>query len=270
MQLLFKTVLLISLVAILSACGSEGVSVTTKFANTQDIEEDTDVYLGDKVIGSVSDISKTEYGSVVELEVDTDQAKLVDSKAAIVVNRLKDGAPLEFHNPPGKVTKSLQSGQSVEGLDSMLQLISWGIGSGLSAGGDSLAAFKDYLQSDEFASDRAGVSVAIDEGMKAAKDGLQEAGKELEKTLKDIELSEAEIAEVIEDWGEEVAPAVKELAQSGAELVKELELFAQNLEQSTLEDQQTGEQFLNSLTKALERLNQSFNEGIDDGLKESP
>ncbi len=259
----------LALIFALAACGNDGVSVTTKFANTQDIKEGTDIYLGDKVIGSVSDISKTEHGSVVKLSIDSDQAKQVHGKAAIVVNRLKDGAPLEFHNPPGAIGQGLQSGQSVEGLDSMLQLISWGVGSGISAGSDSIAAFTEYLQSDDFAQDKASVGVAIDQGLKSAQDGLKEAGKELEKTLKDIDLSEAELAAAVEELSEEVAPMVKELAQGGAELMKELEAFTQNLEQSSAENQQSGEQFLSSLTKALEALNQSLNDGLEEGMKES-
>ena len=269
MKSLSNLILLLVLVIAVSACSNNGVSVTAKFDNTQDIGEGTSVYLGDKLIGSVSDISKTEHGSVVQMSLDSKLSKKVNSKAAVVVNRLRQGAPLEFHNPPGKIVSALENGQTVQGLDSMLQLVGWGVGSGFDAGLEGISAFKDYLKSDEFERDKANAGIALDEGMKAAKDGLQEAGKTLEATINGVNLSEQELAAVVEELGDELAPVVKEFAQSGTELMLELERFAQNLEDTSAENQDSGEQFLESLTEALNTLNQSFEEGIEDGLNHS-
>lgn len=267
MKSLFKLPAAIAMLFLIAACSDHGVSVTAKFKNTQDIGEGTSVYLGDKLIGSVSDISKTEYGSVVQMSLDSELATKVNSKAAVVVNRLRQGAPLEFHNPPGAITEALVSGQTVEGLDSMLQLVGWGVGSTFEAGKDSISAFKDYLGSDEFQRDKVEAGVALDKGMKAAKDSLEDASKALEKTINDIDLSEQELAAVVEELGEEFAPMVEDLAQSGTELMLQLERFSQNLEHSNSDEKQSGEHFLRSLTDALETLNQSFDEGVEQGLE---
>ncbi len=268
MKSLFKFPLAIAMLLLISACSNDGVSVTAKFENTQDIGEGTSVYLGHKPIGSVTDISKTEYGSVVQMSLDSELAMKVDSKAAVVVNRLREGAPLEFHNPPGAINKALEHGQTVEGLDSMLQLIGWGVGSSVEVGRENISAFKDYLGSDEFQRDKAEAGVALDKGMKAAKDSLEETSKALVRTIDDIDFSEEELAAMIEELGGEFAPMVEDLAQSGTELMLQLERFSQNLEQSNSQEKQSGEQFLNSLTEALEVLNQSFDEGVEKGLKE--
>ncbi|WP_353411839.1 hypothetical protein [Arenicella sp. 4NH20-0111] len=257
--------LMIGLVLLLSACTNDGVLITTKFANTQDIKEGTSVYLGSDVVGVVDDISLTEHGSVVQLELDQELAVGVDSKAAVVVNRLREGAPLELHNPPGSVKIPVQDGQNIEGLDSMIQLVGWGIGSSIDAGSQGLAAISEYLKSDDFEHDKAQAGIALDRGLKAAKTGLQDAEKELVKTMADINLTEEELAEVITELGEEMGPMVKELAASGTELLLELERFAENLEHSSPAEQRSGELFFNSLTKALEDLNHSFEEGVEQG-----
>ena len=250
----------------IAGCSTEGLDVTAKFENTQDISEGTKVYFGKKVAGSVSDISKTEYGSVVKMSLDTELAQTINSKAAVVVNRLRQGAPLELHNPPGDIKQALQHGQTITGLDSMLQLVGWGVGSTFEAGTESIGAFKDYLQSDQFERDKVGASVAIDRSLKTAKDSIKDAGEALENVVKEIDLSEEELAAVVEELGLEMAPMVKEFAQSGTELMVELDRFVQNLEQSSGSDQQSGELFLESLTRALEGLNKSFDDGVEQGL----
>jgi len=250
----------------LGACSNNGMQVNANFGNTQDIAEGTSVYFGNKVIGSVSDVSKTEHGSKVQMALDIEMSKKVNRRAAVVVNRLRQGAPLELHNPPGIVHNALENGQELEALDSMLQLVSWGIGSSFEAGTDSISAFKDYLKSDEFQREKAGVGIAIDQGMKAAKEGILEAEKTIEDVVNEMNLSEQELAEVVSELGDEVAPLVEEFAQGGTELMLELERFAQNLEQSSAENQQTGEEFLESLTEALETLNESLDKGVEQGL----
>lgn len=250
----------------LAACSDQGMQVSASFSNTQDINEGTTVYFGHKVVGSVSDVSNTEYGSVVELTLDKEHAKKINAKAAVVVNRLRQGAPLELHNPPGPVRDAIQSGQRIEALDSMLQLVGWGIGSTFEAGTDSISAIKDYVKSEEFQRDKAGVGIALDESLAAAKDGIVEAEKTLEKVIGEMDLSEEELAAVVEALGDEMGPLVQEFAQGSTELMVELERFAQNLEHAGTDDQQTGQQFLESLTKALETLNESFDEGIEKGL----
>lgn len=259
----------LSVALFLGACGNDGVLVTTEFANTQDVKKGTSVYFGRDVVGVVHDISLTENGSVVQLEFDKELVISIDSKAAVVVNRLREGAPLEVHNPAGAVRRPIESGQNLEGLDSMVQLVGWGIGSSIDAGAETLSAFSDYLKSDGFKQDKAKVGVAIDNGLSAAKSGFRDAERELERTIAEINISEEELAVVIQELGEEMGPMVTELASSGTELLFELERFADKLESSSLEDQRSGEKFFNSLNHALEALSERFNEGVEQGLNSS-
>ena len=261
---LFSIFLLLSL----AGCSHDQLQVTAKFSNTQDVEEGTTVYLGDSVIGSVSDISKTQYGSVVQLSLDTELASQVSHRAAVVVNRLRQGAPLELHNPPGTLRKSIEDGQQIEALDSMMQLLGWGVSGTVAAGADSITEFREYLQSDDFQREKAEVGIAIDQGLKSAKDSLSEAEQALAEVISEVELSEQELAEVVKEVGEEMAPMVRELSQSGAELMVELERFAKNLENKSESEQQSGEAFLRSLTQALDLLNRNVEQGLEQGFDE--
>lgn len=268
MNLQCKLIISFFLVFALSACSNSGLSVNAQFAGTKDIAEGTTVYFGDKVIGKVSEVAKTEYGSKVEMALDTELAKKVNTRAAVVINRLRQGSPLELHNPPGPIHKALQSGQQVEALDSMFQLVGWGIGSTFAASTDSLAAFRDYLKSDEFQRDKANVGIAIDESVRLSKDGIQEVGKAIDDAVNEMNLSEQEMAALIEDLGEEMAPLVQDLAQGGTELMVELERLTRDLSDTSLENQQSGEAFLQSLDQALELLSQSLDDGFEQGLDE--
>lgn len=255
-----------SLLLALAACSQDQVQLTAKFSNTQDVEEGTAVYLGSKAIGSVSDISKTQYGSVVSLALDPELAGEVSHRAAVVVNRLRQGAPLELHNPLGTVRKSVENGQQIEALDSMMQLIGWGVSGTVAAGADSISEFKEYLQSDDFQREKAEVGMAIDQGLRSAKDSFTEAEQALAKVLSEVKLSEQQLAKVVKEVGEEMAPMVRELSESGAELMLELDRFSKNLETKSKSEQQSGEAFLRSLTEALDLLNRNVEQGLDQGF----
>lgn len=269
MKLFRKTISFGLICLILSACSDNGVIVSANFANTQDIEQGTKVYFGNKIIGTVSDTSRTDFGSVVELSLDTQMSKKVNSKAAVVVNRLRTGGPLEIHNPPGSITEPLQAGQTVEALDSMLQLVGWGLSGTVTAGVQSISEFKNYLGSDEFRREKDQLSTAIDESLSAARQSFKEAEQAIQDVSKDINLSETELAALIDELGQEMAPMVTELTKGGTQLMLELERFSNNLEQQTVLDRQRGQAFLDSLTQALQSLNQSIDDGVDQALDES-
>ncbi len=258
--------IILTAMAVLAGCSSDGgFLVEAEFKNTQDIKAGTAVYLGSKKVGSVKDSSNTEYGATVSLDLDPDAAELVNTRAAVVLNRLRQGSPLELHNPPGPIRQPLQAGQSIEALDSMTQLVGWGIGSSMKAGAESVEAFKEYLQSDEFDRDKAELGIAIDEGLRLAKDGVKEAEKTISEALKEIELTEEEMAEVVHELGQELAPVAQELAQGGTELMLELEKLAMSLEQSNPE---TGEALLQSFDDMLKQFGDSIDEGVEQAFEE--
>lgn len=254
------------LILFLSACSDKGLHVTAEFANTQDIAKGTKVYFGSKAIGEVDAISATDFGSKVELALDTELAQQVNTRAAVVVNRIRQGSPLELHNPPGPVRQPLQQGQELEALDSMTQLIGWGIGSSFKAGTESVAAFKDYLKSEEFERDKADIGIAIDQGLRSAKDGVAEAEQTIADALKEIQLTEEEMADVVRELGQELAPLAQEMAKGSTELMLKLEELAISLEQA---EGQNADALFESFTEALEQLGESIDSGVEEGFDDN-
>ena len=177
-------------VLFLFSCTDQGVIVKTEFASTQDVRPDTPVFLGADKVGEVVDVDTTQYGSKITMEIAKEKASKIHNKAAVVVNRLREGAPLEIHNPPSDITQPIESGQNLEGLDSMLQLVAWGVGSTIEVGMNELSRFQEYLESDEFQRDKASVGVAVDRGLSVAKQNLQLAESELRSTIEKLDLSE--------------------------------------------------------------------------------
>lgn len=258
------------LLSLLAACDSGGVNVVANFANTQDIEEGAAVYYEQHAIGEVSDVSNSDSGSLVQLTLDESVANQIDGSAALVVNRLKEGAPLEIYNRPSADNVGLTSGQELKGLDSMIQLGAWMVGDAIQLGAGSLSsyaqAFQEYLQGDEFQQDKLNFEQKMNEVTVAASGALKSLEQDIEKASSEFEVTEEEVAAVIEELGEELSPVAEELSRSGAQLMQELEKFALGLEDSNSAEQKTGQQFLESLTAALEKLNES----IEKGAAEAP
>jgi len=241
-------------VSSLTACSDQGLLVTAEFSNTQDIKAGTTVFFGQKVVGEVVDVVTTEHGSHVELSLDAALAESINHRAAVVVNRLRQGAPLELHNPPGTVKQSIESGQEIEALDSMMQLLGWSVSGTVAAGTETIAEFKEYLQSEEFQREKAQIGIAIDESVKSVMEGLAEAESSFGDVLSELDLSEQELADVVEQLGGEMQPLVQDLTRSGAELMGALESFADGLESKSMEERKLGLKFLQSLTSALDKL----------------
>jgi len=267
----FKYFLLLLITSSLVACSGNGVNVTAEFANTQDIKEGTKVYFDGKKIGEVSDVVKRENGSTVELELDSKATKLIDAKSAIVVNRIKSGAPLELYGRSNPSSEKLQDGQQIEGLDSMFQLGAWMVGDAIQIGTDSVSkyvgAFQEYLSGQEFEDSKALVQEQISGLTKSAAEVLTDMEKDVTSAMKDFSINEEQMVKTIEDLGDELSPLVNEVARSGTELVKQLEKFVVNIEEkANLSEQQSGEKILESLVETFEKMNQSIEKGVEEGF----
>lgn len=255
-----------------SSCGGDSLQVVAEFSNTQDIEVGKKVLHDGQQIGEVVDIDPNSYGSKVTLALNPEAAAKLSGNSAAVVNRLKEGAPLEIYNRNSVGGSVLVDGQSIRGLDSMLQLGSWMVGDAIQLGSSTLSeyieSFQGYLNSERFQDDKAAVKEQFDNAKNQANDVLKELQSDIESASDELLATEQAAAQAIEELGRELAPVVEELSGDGARLAEELNKFAESIENSSVEEQQAGEAFLASLLTTLERLNQALEDGAKEGVKE--
>lgn len=266
-----RSFILVGIFFCLSACSDSGIEISTTFANTQDIKEGAPVYFNDKVVGQVSDVVSQNNGSRVALELNPEIVSKLGSKSAIVVNRLKEGAPLEIYNRDATDNLPITSGQEIRGLDSMFQLGAWMVGDALQIGAGSIShyveSFQNYLASDEFSQDKENVESQINGATLSAAQAIEAAGQDMSKALKEVIASEDEIVAAVDQLSNELAPVVEKMARSGSQLTVELEKFAAGLESSSEAEQQSGQKLLDSLIAMLEKLNSSIETGATQGVK---
>ena len=270
----FKYILLTFVIGSLVACSGNGINVTAEFDNTQDIKEGTKVFFDGKKIGEVSDVVKRDNGSIVELELNANTVQLLGSNSAVVVNRLKSGAPLELYGRAAENDEMIQDGQKIEGLDSMFQLGAWMVGDVIDAGTGSISkyvgAFQKYLGSDEFEDNKAVVQEQLTDLTETATAVVKDMEQEVTSAINELSINEEKIAETIEQLGDELSPVVGEVARNGSQLVQQLEKFIANIEENVdLSEQQSGEKIIESLAETFEKLNKSIEEGAEQGLSEA-
>jgi len=259
--------------AILSACGGSNMEVSANFSSAQGIKEGTPVYFQEKIVGEVSEVEEQNKGSSVTLELDETAAQGINASAAVVVNRIKPGAPLEIHVSGVPSKNNLQAGQELQGLNSMFELVAWSLGDALQAGTNELAGYVDsfqtYLQGEKFQQDKAIIEEGVKEMAEAASETMKSVEQELTAAMSEMTVTEEQLADAIKELGIEVSPLAKELAKSGTDLAQELDKFAEGLENATQEEQESGQKLIESLVEALERINESAQEGAREGLKEA-
>lgn len=262
-----KYIILLMLLATLSACGGNGLDVTAKFINTKDIEAGTTVYFQGRAVGEVIDVSGTDTGSVVKLEINQDAATGISAEAAVVVNRIKPGAPLEVHNPTGEMAQSLQPGQSIKGMDSMLELMAWSVGDAINESDKEFTSmikgFQDYLKGDDFQRSKDDVKNQMKDVAGAAGSAMNTIKQDINEAFDEMVAAEEEMAIAIEDLGNELSPVVEEMSKTGTELALEMERFAQSLEQATPEERESGQRLMESITEMLTKLNDSMEKGAE-------
>ena len=255
---------LISVVLILTACGSETV-VKTALNNTRDVKEGADVFLEQEVVGEVTDVTHSDGQTILTIELDDAAAANVKQNAAVVVNRLKANSPVEIYNQKASA-EAVQNGQELKGLDSMFQLGAWMVGDSLDIGADSLTsyvdAFQKYLKGDGWQQDKKAITDQAQQAAEVAEVVVKQATEEVGKLTTELGKVEGEVAAAVEQMGSDLAPVFGELAKSGQSIIQELEKFTQNLEQKDGEEKAVGTDFIQSLEKALETLNKSIEEGV--------
>lgn len=269
-----KGLAILSLGLFLLACADGTSEISTTFANTKDIQKDSEVFFEDQVVGKVSDVVLQNNGSRVAIALNPGVLERLNNKSALVVNRLKEGAPLEIYNRATSDAQALQAGQEIRGLDSMFQLGAWMVGDAIQLGAGSISqyvdSFQQYLQSDEFEQDKQNIEIQIEGASVSAAQALEAVGNDLNRALEELVASEDEIVAAVDELGKELAPVVEQIGKSGSQLAIELEKFAAGLESSTESERQSGQKLLDSLVAMLEKLNASMEQGMDDASQTEP
>ena len=260
-----KKYLAVAALALLVACGSDGVSIVADFPNSQNFKSGTPVYFENHVVGKVTAVDQSGQGAKVTLSLQPEAAEQMKGNMAAVVNRLRAGAPLELYNQVGNTAEPLQDGQSIRGLDSMVQLGAWMVGDAIQLGSSTLSdyvnSFQEYLSSDEFESDKAVVKQQIDTARAQASAAIENVESELTAAAESLLHSEQLAVESMQELSQELAPLVESLAGEGAQLATELQNLAESLQQHSDGQSPIGAEFLNSLMAALERINQAVENG---------
>lgn len=268
-----KCLAVLSLGLFLFACADGTSEISTTFANTQDIQKGSEVFFDDQVVGAVSDVVMQNNGSRVVIELVPGTLEKLTDKSALVVNRLKEGAPLEIYNRATGDGQALQAGQEIRGLDSMFQLGAWMVGDAIQLGAGSIShyvdSFQQYLQSDEFKQDKENIEIQIDGASVSAAQALEAVGDDLNRALEELVASENEISAAVDELGKELAPVVEQIGKSGSQLAIELEKFAAGLESTSESERQSGQKLLDSLVAMLEKLNSSMDQGMQQGVDDA-
>jgi len=263
----FKSVVVLLLLITLSACGNNGVEISTEFRSSQGLKEGTKIYFEERGVGEVIDIAERDSGSLVTMVIDEEAALTIDSQAAVVVNRIKLGAPLEIYASASPDTLGLQEGQQIRALNSMIELVAWSVGDALQVGTGELTgyvdSFQDYLQGEKFQEDRARVEQGVKEMAKVASEAMKSVEQDLAEAMSEIDVSEEELATAIKGLGDKLSPLAEEMAKSGTDLMAELEKFTQGLENATADEQQSGQQLIDSLIETIEKLNDAAERGAE-------
>ncbi len=274
---ILKAAIPLMFLAGLSACGDSGVRVTTEFRSAQGVKEGAKVYFEERGVGQVVAIDEQDSGSqgsgsIVTMMIDPQAAEIIDTAAAVVINRIKPGTPLEIYASASAKQLGLQDGQQLKGLDSMLELVAWSLGDAFQAGSGELSgyvdSFQQYLQSDEFEDDRAQVEAGVKEMALVASAALKTVEQDLAAAMNEMTVSEDELALAIQQLGDELSPIAEEMAKSGTDLMFELDKFTQGLDSATAEEQAAGQRLIESIIATIEKLDAAAERGAQRSVDE--
>ncbi len=258
-------VLGVALILCLSACGNSGVEVTTEFRSAQGVREGAKVFYEERGVGEVIKISENDSGSIVTMIIDEDAALTINSEAAVAVNRIKPGAPLEIYARASSDSIGLQEGQQIRGLNSMIELVAWSVGDAIQFGSGELSgyvdSFQDYLQGEKFEEDRARVEAGVKAMAAVASDTMKTVEQDIAAAMSEVSVSEEELALAIQQLGDDLSPIADEMAKSGTDLMAELDKFAQGLENASQEELESRQKLIDSLVETIEKLNQTAEDG---------
>lgn len=227
---------------VLTGCGLE-TTVSATFNAASGLEAGTPVYLGDILVGEVSDVTTTGETAKAELSLDPELVESLRTGSAALFTSRSGEAVVELYNyRSGK--EPLQSGGEMVGLNNTLEYAAWRAGESLDAGRQSMdemaKSIKDYFDSEEWQQHK--------ERMNRQLADLKE---ELGRTYEDT--NEA-YQEFLEDLESESEAARERARESYDELVKRLqEQIARLKEQGNEQIVEPLQRLLDELSRAMQR-----------------
>ena len=262
------------LIGLVGCTAPQPFQVSARFNQTRDIEVGRPVLFDGVSVGEVLTVTHEGAGSIVAMSVTPEAAEIISADAALVVNRIKPGAPLELHNPSGVMVEPLQAGQRVQAMDSMLELMAWSVGDAINAGGEQLAVmlddFQRYIKSDEFQQNAQAVQQQLQDALGTTAAALKTIGEDVAQSIVNVAATEEQLAQAIDELGDELGLVVEEMARSSADLAAELDQFSAQLENATPEQKASGERLIQSITDLLAKLNQSLEQGSSPKSRTTP
>ena len=262
------------LIGLVGCTAPQPFQVSARFNQTRDIEVGRPVLFDGVSVGEVLTVTHEGAGSIVAMSVTPEAAEMISADAALVVNRIKPGAPLELHNPSGVMVEPLQAGQRVQAMDSMLELMAWSVGDAINAGGEQLAVmvddFQRYIKSDEFQQNAQAVQQQLQDALGTTAAALKTIGEDVAQSIVNVAATEEQLAQAIDELGDELGPVVEEMARSSADLAAELDQFSAQLENASPEQRASGERLIQSITDLLAKLNQSLEQGSSPKSRTTP
>lgn len=262
------------LIGLVGCTAPQPFQVSARFNQTRDIEVGRPVLFDGVSVGEVLTVTHEGAGSIVAMSVTPEAAEIISADAALVVNRIKPGAPLELHNPSGVMVEPLQAGQRVQAMDSMLELMAWSVGDAINAGGEQLAVmvddFQRYIKSDEFQQNAQAVQQQLQDALGTTAAALKTIGEDVAQSIVNVAATEDQLAQAIDELGDELGPVVEEMARSSADLAAELDQFSAQLENASPEQRASGERLIQSITDLLAKLNQSLEQGSSPKSRTTP
>jgi len=190
-RILLRSALILLAVVSISACDLNGFNVTTSFSKTKNVAEGTLIYFDGKEIGKVSDVELLDDRINLTLSLDKAEAITIGSGAAVFVDFQQGVQVLEFYDRANPENSKLEDDQSVLGIDSIFQLGAWIVGGTIQQGSSTVTefieSFDDYLQSDEFDTDKETIRNQVDSATESAKNAAQNIEDELQKIVKELE-----------------------------------------------------------------------------------
>ena len=262
------------LIGLVGCTAPQPFQVSARFNQTRDIEVGRPVLFDGVSVGEVLTVTHEGAGSIVAMSVTPEAAEMISADAALVVNRIKPGAPLELHNPSGVMVEPLQAGQRVQAMDSMLELMAWSVGDAINAGGEQLAVmvddFQRYIKSDEFQQNAQAVQQQLQDALGTTAAALKTIGEDVAQSIVNVAATEEQLAQAIDELGDELGPVVEEMARSSADLAAELDQFSAQLENASPEQKASGERLIQSITDLLAKLNQSLEQGSSPKSRTTP
>jgi hypothetical protein len=272
----FRFSVLAIITLILFACG-DGNIVTTTLTPDATVTLEDSIYFQNNSIGKITNITRTDLGTHIQMSLDDNALSLLSSDAVAVENSFKPNTPIEIHNGitnPG----SLAKGSDIEGIANMVQFGAWSLGNAVGINGFSLdkyvRQFTDYVNGDDFNQQQTQINKAIQQSTELAKQTVTQLGNEVNKGVQQLQEMEGELVIASEQIGSELGTTAKELEKSGEEIFQEFEKLIDKLTEQSEVNLNSETAGMNILLALLQGLNGSLEENksgnVDSGDVTSP